>query len=143
MTNETSSGAVVYFESKGERKYLILHYEEGHFDFPKGHVEGMEKHEETALREIKEETGLVVDLNPGFKEHITYFFKGKQGVVVQKTVYFFVGKAHTEQVTLSHEHIGYLWLSYEHAMKKLTFDNAKEILKKADVFLGQKYLSEF
>ncbi len=142
MVNETSAGIIVYHDKKDDRKFLILHYTEGHWDFPKGHVEIGESLEEAALRETKEESGLTVDLNPGFKEHFGYFFKNKDGVIVQKTVYFFVGRAKTNQIQLSDEHIGYAWLSYENAIKKLTYDNAKEVLKKADAFLGQKYMHE-
>jgi bis(5'-nucleosidyl)-tetraphosphatase len=143
MTEETSAGAVVYFKEEGEPKFLILHYEEGHWDFPKGHIIVGEKLEETALREIKEESGLDVILHVEFKENFSYFFKNKEGVIVSKRVYFFIGQAKTKEVSLSDEHIGYAWLSFEHAEKKLTYDNAKEVLKKAHEFLTQRKLKDF
>jgi bis(5'-nucleosidyl)-tetraphosphatase len=143
MPAETSAGIVVFFSENKEIKYLLLHYSEGHWDFPKGHVEGIETLEQAALRETKEETGLEVPINEGFKEHISYFYKNRQGVIINKTVYFFVGQSATKEVKLSFEHIGYAWHSYENALKKLTYENAKEILRKANAFLVQKTLGDY
>jgi bis(5'-nucleosidyl)-tetraphosphatase len=143
MTNETSAGIIVYYKKEEPLHFLLLHYTEGHWDFPKGHVIVGEKLEETAMRETKEETGLTVNVNPEFKEQFTYFFKNREGVVITKTVHFYVGEAGSKEVEISNEHIGYIWMSYEHALKKLTFDNAKEVLKKAHEFLTQKRLKEF
>jgi 8-oxo-dGTP pyrophosphatase MutT (NUDIX family) len=151
---ETSAGIIVYYKEKQKisindkikqsnkrtiLKYLLLHYEEGHWDFPKGHVEIGETHEEAAMRETKEETGLIVNVNPLFKEKISYFFKSNE-TLIHKDVYFFVGEANTKEVNLSKEHIGYVWLSYENALKKLTYENAKELLKKANWFLENNYI---
>jgi len=38
-------------------------------------------------------------------------------------------------VKVSFEHIGFKWLPYEEAIEKLTFKNAKDILKKANDYL--------
>jgi 8-oxo-dGTP pyrophosphatase MutT (NUDIX family) len=143
MPHEISSGAIVYYKENHKIQYLILHYEEGHWDFPKGHAKGNEKLEETAIRETKEETNIDVKLNPEFKESISYFYRNKEGVLMKKSVYFFLGKSDTKKVKLSFEHIGFAWLSYEKALEKLTYDNAKEILKKANQFLTQKTLEDF
>ena len=40
--------------------------------FPKGHMEPGETEEETAKREIREETGLLVRLDPGFRRSVRY-----------------------------------------------------------------------
>ena len=59
MAQEKSCGAVVFKRQKdGTSKYLVLHYGAGHWDFPKGKQEKNENEEQTALREIKEETGI-------------------------------------------------------------------------------------
>ncbi|MFH1332713.1 MAG: NUDIX domain-containing protein, partial [archaeon] len=54
MIKEKSAGVIVY--NNGE--FLILQYTAGHWDFPKGHIEKGETERETALRELKEETGI-------------------------------------------------------------------------------------
>ena len=135
MPQEKSCGAIVFIRQKDGIKYLLLHYDAGHWDFPKGKQEKNEKEEQTALREIKEETGLEdVELIDGFRESVKYFYK-KNEETVFKEVIFFLAETHTDAVTLSNEHIGYAWVGYEHAEKKLTFNNAKELLGKANQFL--------
>ena len=57
MEHEKSCGAVI-FRVGNATKYLLLHYEAGHWDFVKGHSEKGESEEETVRREILEETGL-------------------------------------------------------------------------------------
>ena len=56
MERERSAGAIIFREEKRKIYYLLLHYESGHWDFPKGHVEKEEKEKETVKREIREET---------------------------------------------------------------------------------------
>ena len=139
MAKEKSCGAVVFKRQKdGSGKYLLLHYEAGHWDFPKGNQEKNEKEEQTALREVKEETGIEdIEFVDGFRETIKYFYKNGEETVF-KEVAFFLAQSATEKVELSKEHIGYAWVSYEHACKKLTFNTSKELLRKANQFLYKK-----
>ncbi len=131
---ERSAGFVVFRDSK----YLLLHYEAGHWDFPKGNIEKGETPEQTALRELKEETGIGdSEFLPGFVEKIRYFYK-KAGQTVVKEVVFFLARTKTEEVKLSSEHIGFVWLPFKEAVEKLTYNNAKEILKKAEAWLNVK-----
>jgi len=87
------------------------------------------------IREVKEETGIddliVID---GFKESISYYFTFDKKTI-NKEVVFFLAETKQEKVTISNEHIGFVWLPYDEAMIKLTFNNAKSVLKKADKFL--------
>ena len=138
MAKENSCGAIVFKKQKDGIKYLLLHYEAGHWDFPKGNQEKNEKEEQTAAREIKEETGIEdIEFVDGFREVIKYFYK-KGEETVYKEVVFFLAQSATEHVKLSFEHIGYVWMSYEHAEKKLTFNNAKDLLTKANQSLQHK-----
>ena len=135
MPQEKSCGAVVFKRQKDGIKYLILHYGEGHWDFPKGHQEKNEKEEQTASREIQEETGIEdIEFSDNFRETVNYFYK-KGEETVHKEVIFFLAQSATGDVKLSSEHIGYAWLSYEHAFKKLTFNTSKELLRKAKQFI--------
>ena len=138
MAKEKSCGAIVFKRHKDGIKYLLLHYEAGHWDFPKGNQEKNEKDEQTAAREIKEETGIEdIEFVDGFKETIKYFYK-RNVETVYKEVVFFLAQSASDKVTLSKEHIGYGWASYEHALKKLTFNTAKELIRKANLFLYKR-----
>ncbi|MBS3101866.1 NUDIX domain-containing protein [Candidatus Woesearchaeota archaeon] len=144
MEKEKSAGAVVFIAEKDGIKYLLLHYEAGHWDFPKGHVEKNETAEEAAKREVKEETGIEkIEILPKFKEKIHYFYK-LEGALKSKEVVFFLAKTGQKEVNISFEHIGFAWLTYDEALERLTYKTAKDILKKANGFLGKnKGLNEF
>jgi len=135
MPQEFSAGAVIFRREHGKTLYLILQYEKQHWDFVKGHIEYGEDEGEAVVRETCEETGISeLGFIPGFREKIEYFFK-KEGKTVHKQVMFLLAETKTKEVTLSFEHIGFEWLAYEKALGRLTFENAKDILKKADSFL--------
>jgi len=148
MPVEKSAGAVVFRRENSKIFYLLLHYpgashraEKDYWDFPKGHIERGEKIEETVKREVFEETGLKdIEILPGFKETINYFFKF-EGKNILKFVTFFLAQTKEKDVKISFEHIGYEWLPYEEAIKRLTFQNSREVLKKANEFLNKKDLT--
>jgi 8-oxo-dGTP pyrophosphatase MutT (NUDIX family) len=133
--DEKSCGILVLREEGGIRKYLLLHYPSGHWDFPKGHVENGENEYETASRELTEETG-ISDLQffENFREPISYIYK-KNRKPSNKQVVFFLGKTSTKDIKISFEHKGSLWLPYEEALKKVTFENARKVLTLAEKFL--------
>jgi bis(5'-nucleosidyl)-tetraphosphatase len=136
---EKSCGAVVVLPNT-EPKYLLLHYEAGHWDFVKGNVEPNESEKDTVIRELQEETGIVdARFIDGFKEKIEYFYR-RQGATIHKQVIFFLIETHTEAVKLSYEHVGYVWLDYQNAMERLTFKNAKDVLQKAHNLLKARGL---
>lgn len=133
--DETSCGIVVFREENGKRYYLVLKYPGGHFDFPKGHIENQETEFETASRELFEETGIKdIEFIQGFREEISYIYR-RQGKLSNKLVIFFLGETKSSAVKISHEHLEFFWLTYNDAMDKITFDNAKILLRKAEKFL--------
>lgn len=142
MIREKSAGAVVYRRFGQKIKYLLLHYESGHWDFPRGHIERGEKERQTAKREISEETGIVkLEFVPGFRVSTKWFFKkkiGKRFFSVHKTAVLFLAETKARRVKISHEHIGHKWLVYEKAVKQATFDNTKNLLEKANKFLSTR-----
>ena len=109
--------------------------DEGHWDFPKGHVEGNETELETAKRELIEETGIVnFRLFDGFRHRIEYNFQ-KGNEMVPKEVIFFLAESNTKEVELSSEHQNFVWLNKDLAHNKLTYTNAKEVLAAVKLFL--------
>lgn len=148
MPREKSAGAIIYVMKNSAPSYLLLHYPSGHWEFAKGHIEENENPEQAARREIQEETGVTdIEIIPGFKEYIKYSFKNNYDLKKEdknkapwifKLVVFFLAKTRQEEVKISPEHIGFAWLPYGQAMKKLTFKNAKNLLKKAnDIVVAQ------
>lgn len=139
MPIEKSAGAIVFRRNK-EIKYLLIQYGWGHWEFPRGLIEKGESLEDTARREIKEEAGIEdIRFISGFKEWIKFFFKLK-GKNIMKIATFLLAETKTEKVELSYEHKDYGWLDYKEALNRLTFENSKEVLKKADDFLKKHEL---
>lgn len=140
MIKEISVGAVVFRKEDDSFKFLILykkpsnHYRES-WDFPRGNIEKNETEEETARREIKEETG-ITDLNfiKGFREKIRFFYK-RDGKLVHKEIIYLLAKTEQEKVVLSYEHNDYRWANFDEALNLLTHKSSKEILIKAMKFL--------
>ena len=103
----------------------------GHWDFPKGHIDDGETEIQTALRELEEETGIAhANVIDGFRETITYTFSGGKKQI-GKEVVFFIATTKESKVTLSHEHIDYSWLDFDSAFSRLTYDNARQVLRSA------------
>lgn len=132
MKKEKSCGAVILKNDGGSIKVLLVQMKNGgHFAFPKGHVEGNETEHETALREILEETALLVDFVPGFRESVSY--SPKEGII--KEVIYFLATPKSDSFKPQEEEIlGIRWECEDAAIDAVTFENDKEILKKAISF---------
>ena len=136
MINEKSAGIVLFKNDSGKNEFLLLNYPQGHWDFVKGKVEQNETERETALRETKEETGIInIEFIDGFEESVEYDFRFKKEDIHKKVI-FFLAKTDEKSIKLSHEHNDYLWLEYADALKKTTFENAKNVLSNANEFLS-------
>jgi len=135
MIEETSAGIVIFRKENSKNLFLLLRYPSGHWDFVKGKMEKDESTRETAVRETKEETGIKdVSFLENFEEWINYNFQ-YQGELVQKKVVFFLAETKTKEIEISHEHLEYIWMDYNAAMEKTTFDNAKTVLTRAQTLL--------
>ncbi len=138
---EKSCGAVIYRHICGSIRYLLIkNRRSSNWSFPKGHIEDGETLEETAKREVLEETGIRLNIHPGFISKSQYTIQNK----IQKTVHIFVGTTKDEQTKIQPEEIeDYIWLPFEGAYNCLKFDNDKAILKDANQFLIENnYISE-
>ncbi len=132
MRKEKSCGAVVYRRREGRTEFLLEHMVQGHTSIPKGHVEGNETEEETALREIREETNLEVDLDTSFRRVITY--SPAPGAL--KDVIFFIAEAREGKLINQECEVSSLeWLEYEGALKALTHESDRQTLRAAYEYL--------
>ena len=128
---EKSCGAIIYYKTKQNTKVLLVKNNNGRYwSFPKGHIEEGETEEETAIREIKEETGLDVTIARDFREISEYCPFGK----IRKRVVFFLAQAFTDNVKIQEEEIdSYIWVDLQQARKLCSDDNDLRIIDKAEI----------
>ena len=132
MKKEKSCGIVVI----DDNKVLLVHHNLGHFGFPKGHVEKGETEEETAIREVKEETNCDAKIIPGFREVITYSPKE----TVMKDVVFFIGTPETKDTKPQEVEVSEVgFYDINEALNIITYKEEKSILEKA-ILYKEKYL---
>jgi bis(5'-nucleosidyl)-tetraphosphatase len=133
MNFEKSCGAVIYRRKDDNLEFLtISHRSDGHWGFPKGHVEKNESEQETAVREVCEETGLQVNLIDGFRISVSY--SPKEGIM--KEVIFFLAKAQEQTVHIQLDELkDYKWTSFESAKQILSYESSKEVLEQAYEFI--------
>lgn len=128
--HEKSCGAVVFYNGKSNTRILLVKNNNGRYwSFPKGHIEIGETEQETAVREIKEETSLDVEIKDGFREVSDYCPFGK----IRKHVVFFLAQAFTDNVKIQEEEIAeYVWVDLQQARKLCSYDNDLRIINKAE-----------
>lgn len=136
---EKSCGAVVFRrENKNSVRILLVKNHNGrHWSFPKGHIEYGEHEETTAIREIKEETDLDVEILKGFREETDYCPFGK----IRKHVVFFLAESRSGDVRIQESEIdSYLWATPPQAHKLCTYENDHRLIDKAvkSIFLSSK-----
>lgn len=136
MIKEKSCGAIIFRKSGGSYEVVLInHVNGGHWAFPKGHVENGETEEQTALREIMEETGLSVTLDPGFRRTVT--FSPTHGVV--KDVIYFIAFTEEDDVRRQIDEVNEIrFVRADEAAEVITFDNDRAVFAAA---LG--YLKDF
>ena len=138
MRFEFSAGGVVYKRENGKIMVLVSQHSQHHgWVFPKGligdHIKGEGK-EETAIREVKEETGalgkIIKELTP---VQYWYVFEGEK---IKKTVYYYLMEyvsGNINEHDFEMENVE--WLPLEEIDKRLTYPSDKKVFKEAREFL--------
>lgn len=127
---ERSAGIIVFRIENGKPLYLLLKHP-SYWGFPKGHLEDGETEEDTARRELAEETGFTgVEIVQGFREIIEYWFK-RDGDSIHKKVIFFLARVDENEPRLSHEHEDAGWFEFEEAERRARYRSQRALLRKA------------
>ena len=118
---------------------LIRNKRSAHWGFPKGHVEPGETDEETAIREVLEETGINIEIIPGFVKKSEYTIQGK----IEKSVSIFLAKTKNTEYNLQIEEIEECgWFNFQDALKTLNYENDKLILNEAKLTVDKLISTE-
>jgi bis(5'-nucleosidyl)-tetraphosphatase len=135
---DRSFGAVVFSrEGTNTRYLLVLHGRGGHWGLPKGHPLPGETPGETALREVFEETGWRIRLVAGFLEAVQYTLPSGE----RKQVEYFLAEAVASETRLAVDPLEITrieWLPRDTARDRITHDDVKTVLDRADRFLTKK-----
>lgn len=126
---EKTCGSVMFTRENGIKKYLLIKNDSGHIGFPKGHIEYNESEAQTAQREVYEETGLKITVNPQTRQEYTYKTLNSS---IKNCVYF-CNEFTNQSIKIQQEEISQSWLvPFDEAMKLLNFPEDRLILEKAD-----------
>ncbi|OGG37785.1 hypothetical protein A2110_00385 [Candidatus Jorgensenbacteria bacterium GWA1_54_12] len=139
---QISSGIIIYRRTSQGVLFLLLYHGGKYWGFPKGGIEEEERAKETALREVREETGIAardLTFRPQFHAQDRYTFKSGGGTGY-KTVIYFLAESRSARVTISpREHRGYGWFTFKEAMDTVPHKNLQRNLEKANEFVsGEK-----
>ena len=127
---EISAGGVVYRE-EGRKTYILLIKDlYRRWALPKGKIEKDEKAEETAVREIEEETGISKLEKIENLGTIRYFFTFS-GQPIFKIVHNFLFKTDQKNLSPSFEIKDAKWIELNQVLKKISYKNTSQILEKA------------
>ena len=121
---EKSCGVVVF----DDNKVLLVLHNNGHWGMPKGHVEENETEEETAIREVLEETNINTKIIPGFRKVITYSPKEN----TMKDVVYFVGEPISINLKPQEEEVNEVrFVNVEEASNLITYEEDRSVYEKA------------
>ena len=128
-----SAGGVVYQRVNGRIEALLCGLNSPvRWSLAKGTPDEWESLEETARREVREETGLEVEIQAPLGSIEYWFADRDEGVRYHKTVHFYlmvpVG-GHTEQHDPEFDVVR--WLPFDEAINTLSYANEAELLRKA------------
>ena len=145
MADEKSCGAIIFTYEEGSRKYVIIRETgiyQGFCGFPKGHMEAGETEQDTALREVKEETGLDVELIDGFRQVDEHFLAREGRPDDKKTNVYFLAEYHDQKLRAQESEVSEVVLmTYEEAMRNLPTAESKRELAEAEKYINSILMS--
>ena len=127
-----SAGGIVYrFHGDEIEVVVCCRIEPKSCNLPKGTPESSETIEETALREVREETGLKVNIDKYVGEVCYEFFSPKDQVMVEKSVFYYLMIPTGGSFELhDHEFDNVSWIKEDKINTTLTYQNEVAIVQK-------------
>lgn len=132
MKYEKSCGCIII----EDEKVLLVKQTKGHWGFPKGYVEADETEVETAIREVKEETNIDVEVEENKRYTMRYVTdKGN----MKEIVYFVARKVGGEIKAQECEIDEIEWLDFRKALERIMYDNCRELFREVIDNIGERW----
>jgi 8-oxo-dGTP pyrophosphatase MutT (NUDIX family) len=130
VVRETTAGGVVWRRNKqGEVEILLLQDIKGRWSIPKGHIEEGEKPEETAKREITEETGLTEMRIMSWLGKTNFRYRRQNSLVLMTTqVYLVEAKGNTEAIQKEEIYQSLEWKSVNEALELIQYEDIGKLI---------------
>lgn len=119
----------IYMDKNGSKQYLLLQSHEGYWGFPKGHSEGNETPQQTAVREAYEESGITVNESSlGVPVQYEYEQTVNSSLHTKRIVLYPVFIT-SQAITMQPEEIAsYEWANFDRAISLINLPSVMEPL---------------
>jgi bis(5'-nucleosidyl)-tetraphosphatase len=135
MKKENSYGIIPLRIHHQDWQVLLIQHHTGHWAFPKGHADPGETPQQAAERELREETGLIIQRFLASEPLIENYFFMFEGQRISKTVQYFLALVQGHVVIQEREIKASQWLSLQDAYERITFKEGKRVCSQTLEFL--------
>lgn len=141
IKRQFSSGGIVFRRTEKVIEVVLVYVRNNKaWSIPKGIIEKDEDAHSTALREVREETGLTGEILEEIGKTSYWYSRKQKTVKIYKTVYFFLIK-YLSGSTDDHDHEvdEARWFTVDEAIEKLKYKGEKDLMRKAKLIINKKY----
>ncbi len=126
-------GIVVARDESSSILQILMMENDGEFVFPKGHVEPNENNLDATIREVYEETGIIVTKEDhlGKVDQFEFYFEGEQAIKVIEVHLFCIRETKPATPNTNEGIISVFWLPLPEALQKISHNDARDALHKA------------
>lgn len=123
-----SFGIIPFRKLKGKWRVLLIQHLSGqHWGFPKGRAKKTETAQETAIRELKEETGLHVQQILSLEPFTESYYLRKKAKIVSYFPALVTGVLECQPDEVAQAR----WFDLDEAMKQISFPESQNVFKQA------------
>lgn len=131
VVRETTAGGVVYRFNPDNKQleFLLVQDARDRWTIPKGHVEEGETTKQTALREIREETGLKDIVVKSWLGKINFRYRRERSLVLMVThIYLSEARTRTNELIAEDWMNGIRWFPASEAVDRIAYDDISKLM---------------
>lgn len=130
VVREPTAGGIVYRVDKtGQVEVLLIQDAKDRWTIPKGHIEDGEKANETAAREIREETGLQKMEVKSWLGKIHFRYRRQNSLVLMTTqIYLVEALGDTNDLSKEEWMNGIRWFPATEALDKIEYEDIEKLI---------------